>query len=184
MKYIHLPVQSGSNAVLKRMARRYTREEYLALVKRIRAKIPNIALSTDIIVGFPNETYEEFLETVSLCKEVNYLSAFTFIYSARKGTPAAKIIDKSPYLEKSAHFIELKKSLEEGFYELAQEMVGKTYKVLVDSQSKKDSDVLTGYTETNKVVNFVGDISLIGKIVNVKILENHLYFLTGELVNG
>jgi len=184
MKYIHLPVQSGSNAVLKRMARRYTREEYLALVKRIRAKIPNIALSTDIIVGFPNETYEEFLETVSLCKEVNYLSAFTFIYSARKGTPAARIIDKSPYLEKSAHFIELKKSLEEGFYELAQEMVGKTYKVLVDSQSKKDSDVLTGYTETNKVVNFVGDISLIGKIVNVKILENHLYFLTGELVNG
>jgi tRNA-N(6)-(isopentenyl)adenosine-37 thiotransferase enzyme MiaB len=183
MKYIHLPVQSGSNSVLKRMARRYTRESYLDLVKRIKTKIPSISLSTDIIVGFPNETYEEFLDTVSLCKEVDYISAFTFIYSPRVGTPAARLKDDVTYSDKSKRFIELKKSLEEGFLKKSQEMVGKTYKILVDSPSKKDDTVLSGYTENNKVVNFKGDISLIGKIVDVKITENHLYFLNGELVN-
>jgi tRNA-2-methylthio-N6-dimethylallyladenosine synthase len=183
MKYIHLPVQSGSDSVLKRMARRYTRESYLELVNRIKTRIPNIALSTDIIVGFPNETYEEFLDTVSLCKLVDYTSAYTFIYSPRKGTPAAKLKDDVTYAEKSKRFTELKKSLEVGFLKKAEEMVGKTYKVLVDSPSKKDDSILSGYTENNKVVNFKGDISLIGKIVDVKVTENHLYFLTGELVN-
>lgn len=183
MKYIHLPVQSGSNEVLRRMARRYTREEYLALVERIKKRIPNIALSTDIIVGFPNETYEEFLDTVSLCKEVGYTSAYTFIYSPRVGTPAARLKDDVPYLEKSKRFTELKKSLEEDFLKKSEEMVGKTYKVLVDSVSKKNNDLMTGYTENNKVVNFKGDDSLIGKIINVKVLENHLYFLIGEVVN-
>ena len=183
MKYIHLPVQSGSNSVLKQMARRYTRESYLELVERIKTKIPSIALSTDIIVGFPNESYEEFLETVSLCKKVDYTSAYTFIYSPRKGTPAARLKDDVTYAEKSKRFTELKKSLEEGFLKKAEEMVNRTYKVLVDSPSKKDETILSGYTENNKVVNFKGDISLIGKIVDVKITENHLYFLTGELVS-
>ena len=183
MKYIHLPVQSGSNNVLRQMARRYTREEYLNLVKKIKAKIPNIALSTDIIVGFPNETYEEFLDTVSLCKEVQYTSAYTFIYSPRVGTPAAKLKDNVPYLEKSKRFTELKKVLEVDFYKKAEEMVGKTYKVLVDSRSKKNKEILSGYTENNKVVNLKGDPSLIGKIVNVKILENHLYFMMGEVLD-
>jgi len=183
MKYIHLPVQSGSNAVLKRMARRYTRESYLDLVNRIKMRIPNISLSTDIIVGFPNESYEEFLDTISLCKEVDYISAFTFIYSPRTGTPAARLKDDVIYSEKSKRFIELKKSLEEGFLKKSEEMVGKIYKVLVDSLSKKDDAFLSGYTENNKVVNFKGSISLIGKIVDVKITENHLYFLNGEFVN-
>ena len=183
MKYIHRPVQSGSNSVLKQMARRYTRESYLELVERIKTKIPSIALSTDIIVGFPNESYEEFLETVSLCKKVDYTSAYTFIYSPRKGTPAARLKDDVTYAEKSKRFTELKKSLEEGFLKKAEEMVNRTYKVLVDSPSKKDETILSGYTENNKVVNFKGDISLIGKIVDVKITENHLYFLTGELVS-
>src|SRR5574344_1246374 len=183
MKYIHLPVQSGNNEVLKRMARRYTREEYLSLIQRIRNKIPNIALSTDIIVGFPNETYEEFLDTISLCKEVKYTSAFTFIYSPRVGTPAARLKDDVPYLEKSKRFTELKKALEVDFYDKAEEMVGKTFKVLVDSVSKKNDENLSGYTESNKVVIFKGDSSLIGKIINVKVTENHLYFLTGEIVN-
>lgn len=183
MKYIHLPVQSGSNEVLKRMARRYTREEYLSLVNRIRTKIPNIALSTDIIVGFPNETYEEFLDTIKLCKEVQYISAYTFIYSARKGTPAAKLIDNVPYSEKSKRFIELKKALEQDFYIKSEEMLNKTYKVLIDGVSKKNKELVSGYTENQKVVNLKGDSSLIGKIVNVKITENHLYFLLGELIN-
>lgn len=184
MKYLHLPVQSGNNEVLKRMARRYTREEYLTLVKKIKGKIPEMAFSTDIIVGFPNETYKEFLDTVSLCKEVGYTSAFTFIYSPRVGTPAARLKDDVPYIEKSKRFTELKKSLEEDFYKKSEEMVGKTYKVLVDSVSKKNKEVLSGYTENNKVVNFKGDKSLIGKIINIKVLENHLYFLVGEIVNG
>ena len=184
MKYLHLPVQSGNNEVLKRMARRYTREEYLTLVKKIKDKIPEMAFSTDIIVGFPNETYKEFLDTVSLCKEVEYTSAFTFIYSPRVGTPAARLKDDVPYIEKSKRFTELKKSLEEDFYIKSEEMVGKTYKVLVDSVSKKNKEVLSGYTENNKVVNFKGDKSLIGKIINIKVLENHLYFLVGEIVNG
>lgn len=183
MKYLHLPVQSGNNDVLRRMARRYTREEYLDLVKRIRNKMPEIALATDIIVGFPNETYEEFLDTVSLCKEVNYSNAFTFIYSPRRGTPAAKIEDKVSYAEKSKNFIELKKTLEDMILKSNEKYVNNVYPVLVDCISKKNSNILTGYTETQKVVNFVGDVSLIGKIVNVKITENRLYYFNGELVD-
>lgn len=183
MKYIHLPIQAGNDTVLKQMGRRYSSGEYLALVKRIKDKIPNIALSTDIIVGFPNETYEQFLDTIKVAKEVGYLSAFTFIYSPRVGTPAARIKDNVPYLEKVKRFKELVKKLEIGFDEKAQEMVGQTYSVLVESISKKDETMLTGYTESLKTVNFKGDISLIGKIVNVKILENHLYSLLGELIN-
>jgi len=183
MKYLHLPVQSGSNSVLKRMGRRYTREEYIDLVNRIRAKVPNIALSTDIIVGFPNETYEEFLDTKSLCELIDYSSAFTFIYSPRRGTPAARLEDKVSYKEKSDRFVELKKSLEAGYLKYNERYIGRIEKILVDSESKKNKNILTGYTETFKVVNFKGDPSLIGKIVNVKILENHLYFFNGELVD-
>ena len=183
MKYIHLPVQSGSNGVLRRMARRYTREEYLDLVKRIKNRMPNITLSTDIIVGFPNETYEEFSETVSLCKEVGFSSAYTFIYSPRKGTPAARLVDDVPYLEKSKRFTELIRALEVDFLAKAEEMVGTICPVLVENVSKKDSKYLSGYSENYKVVNFIGDPSLIGKIINIKITENHLFYLSGEIVN-
>ncbi len=183
MKFIHLPIQSGSNSVLRRMARRYTREQYLELVNKIRAKIPNMELSTDIIVGFPNETEEEFLDTISLCKEAKYTSAFTFIYSPRVGTPAAKMEDSVSYNEKVSRFKRLVSSLEESFHAYAEAMVGKTHKVLVEEFSKKNKELLTGYTENNKVVHFKGDVSLIGKIVEVKITENHLYSLMGELVD-
>ena len=183
MKYIHLPIQSGSDSVLKRMGRRYTSEEYLALVNRIRAKIPNIALSTDIIVGFPNETYEEFLKTIEISRKVDYTSAFTFIYSPRKGTPAAKLVDNVTYEEKSKRFKELVDALAIDFNKHANEMVGKTYEVLVESVSKKNKEMLSGYPYNNKVVHFKGDESLIGKIVKVKITENHLYSLLGEIVN-
>lgn len=183
MKFIHLPVQSGSDEVLKAMNRRYNSTQYLELVNKIRNKIPNMEFSTDIIVGFPNETYEQFLETVELAKKVHYTSAFTFIYSPRVGTPAAKMDDNVTYEEKVKRFQELVKTLEVDFDIYAKDMVGKTYEVLVEEVSKKNKNLLSGYTENNKVVHFKGDESLIGKLVKVKINESHLYSLVGELVN-
>ena len=184
MKCIHLPVQSGSSEVLKRMGRRYNREQYLELVKKMRERIPGLTLSTDIIVGFPNETDEEFEETLSLVDIVKYESAFTFIYSPRKGNPAAKIKDDVSKETKSKRFMELVKHLEKNIEVYAKNMVGKTYSVLVDGESKTDSNMLSGYTECNKLVHFKGDSSLVGKIVNVKITESHTYSLIGEIVNG
>ncbi len=183
MKYIHLPVQSGSSEILRLMGRRYDAEKYLKLVDMIRSKVPDVALSTDIIVGFPNETYEQFLETVELCKKVQYDSAFTFIYSPRNGTPAAKIKDNVSSKDKSLRFRELVKVLEVGISEKSNAMVGKTYKILVEGVSEKNPEMMSGYTEKNKLVHFKGDSSLVGKIVPVKITESHTYSLIGELVN-
>ena len=183
MKYIHLPVQSGSDEILRLMGRRYTSEQYLTLVKEIKDKIPNVALSTDIIVGFPNETYEQFLDTLKIVREVKYWSAFTFIYSPRNNTPAAKIKDNVTPKEKNARFQELVKTLEEVIEPINQTLVGKTFPVLVESISEKNSDMLSGYTEHNKLVHFKGDKKLIGQIVNVKIIDSRLYYLNGELVN-
>ncbi|MCR4911962.1 MAG: tRNA (N6-isopentenyl adenosine(37)-C2)-methylthiotransferase MiaB [Bacilli bacterium] len=184
MKCIHLPVQSGSSEVLRLMGRRYSREDYLRLVKEMRDKIPGLSLSTDIIVGFPNETEEQFDETLTLVDEVKYESAFTFIYSPRKGTPAAKLVDNITYETKSRRFKELVKHLEVHIEKDAAKYIGNTYKVLVDGVSKTDSNMLSGYTESNKLVHFKGDESLVGKIVDVKITESHTYSLIGELVNG
>lgn len=183
MKYIHLPIQSGNDEVLRRMGRRYNSKVYLDLVKRIREKIPNIALSTDIIVGFPNETYEEFLDTIKVARLADYTSAFTFIYSPRKGTPAARVVDNVTYEEKVKRFKELVSSLEVDFKKHADEMVGKTFEVLVDGESKKDKNMLSGYAYNMKIIHFKGDESLQGKIVKVKVTESHVYSLIGELVN-
>lgn len=183
MKCIHLPVQSGNDEVLRLMGRRYTREHYLNLVKEMREKIPGLSLSTDIIVGFPNETEEQFEDTLSLVDIVKYESAFTFIYSPRRGTPAAKINDNVSYADKSRRFKELVKHLEVNIEKDARSYVGGVYKVLVDGTSKTDDNMLSGYTESNKLVHFKGDESLVGKIVKVKILESHTYSLIGELVN-
>ena len=183
MKYIHLPVQSGSDETLRRMGRRYTSKEYLDLVDRIRNKIPNIALSTDIIVGFPNESYEEFKETVDLVLKADYTSAFTFIYSPRKGTPAARLVDNVTYDEKVKRFKELVDALEINFKKHADEMVGKTFEVLVDGESKKNKNMLSGYAYNMKIIHFKGDESLIGKLVKVKVTESHVYSLIGELIN-
>ena len=184
MKFIHLPVQSGNDRVLKAMGRRYTRESYLALVKEMREKIPGLALSTDIIVGFPNETDEEFKDTLSIVDEIKYEAAFTFIYSPRKGTPAAKINDNVSKETKSARFMELVKHLEVHIEAHSKTMVGQTFDVLVDGVSKNDKDMYSGYTEENKLVHFKGDESMIGKIVKVKINESHTYSMMGEVVNG
>lgn len=181
MKFIHLPVQSGSTSVLSRMNRRYTREDYLSLVNEMKNKIPGLALSTDIIVGFPNETEEEFEETLSLVDIVKYDSAFTFIYSPRRGTPAAKIKDEVTYEIKAKRFKRLVDHLEIGIQETSNKMIGQVYSVLVDGPSKKDDNMFSGYTENNKLVHFKADETYVGKIVNVKIKESHTYSMIGEL---
>ena len=184
MKFIHLPVQSGNNEILRLMGRRYSREQYLNLVKEMRSKIPGLTLSTDIIVGFPNETEEQFKDTLSLVDEVKYEAAFTFIYSPRKGTPAAKMEDNIDAKTKSNRFIELVKHLEKHIVDYTNKMVGNVYDILVDGPSKTDEGMMSGYTETNKIVHFKGDISMIGKIIKVKITESHTYSLIGEIYNG
>ena len=183
MKCIHLPVQSGNDEVLRKMGRRYTRKDYLELVRKIRTKIPGCAITTDIIVGFPNETEEQFLDTLSICKEVRYDAAFTFIYSPRKGTPAARIADDVSDADKHERFNRLIKVVEEGVISHAEEMVGKTYRVLVDGPSKKDPGILSGYTESSKLVHFHGPEQLRGHIVDVRITESHTFSMMGELVD-
>jgi len=180
-KWLHFPVQSGSSSCLRRMARRYTREEYLERVRAIKAKMPDIALTTDIIVGFPGETEEEFEDTLSLAKEVGYSSAFTFIYSPRPGTPAAKMEQVPPEVSHE-RFNRLKALVDELTAAHSDSMIGNTYEVLVDGPSKRDPNVLSGYARNGKLVNFVGPAYLTGCFVKVKILESHVYSLKGEMV--
>lgn len=181
MRCIHLPVQSGNNEVLRRMGRRYTREEYLALVGKIRAKMPDCALTTDIIVGFPNETEEQFADTLSLVGEVGYDAAFTFIYSPRKGTPAAKMVDDVDDATKHERFTRLIKAVEKGVVAHAEAMIGHTYSVLVDGPSKKDPNVLSGYAENGKLIHFVGPKQVRGHIVPVRVTESHAFSMMGVL---
>lgn len=183
MNSIHLPVQSGSSSMLQRMGRRYTRESYLDLVRRLREAIPDVSLSTDIIVGFPNETEEEFQDTLTLAKEVKYNAAFTFIYSPRKGTPAARLVDSVDDATKHRRFDELLKVIEEGVTYHSAKMLGKEYSVLVDGPSKKDKSMLSGYTENGKLVHFLGPSYLKGTIVKVKIVEDHAFSMKGELID-
>ena len=180
-KWLHFPVQSGSSSCLRRMARRYTREEYLERVKAIKAKMPDIALTTDIIVGFPGETEEEFEDTLTLAKEVGYSSAFTFIYSPRPGTPAANMEQVPPEVSHE-RFNRLKALVDELTAAHSDTMIGNTYEVLVDGPSKRDSNVLSGYARNGKLVNFIGPAYLTGCFVKVKILESHVYSLKGEMV--
>ena len=182
MDYIHLPIQSGSSDVLKRMGRKYSREEYLTLVDKIKAAIPGIALSTDIIVGFPNETDEQFEETLSLYREVSFDSAYTFIYSPREGTPAAEMTDDVPMDVKKERLARLNALV----YALAlaknKAFEGQIVEVLVEGTSQKNDDVLSGYTTQQKLVNFTGDQNAIGKIVKVRIHEAKTWSLNGEMV--
>src|SRR5690625_3258828 len=182
LNHIHLPVQSGSNEILRRMNRKYTRESYLELVRKIKAAIPNVTLTTDIIVGFPNETEEQFEETMTLMKEVGFESAYTFIYSPREGTPAAVQKDDIPEDVKKARLQRLNALVNEQSKQSMASYEGKIVKVLVEGESKKDDTVLAGYTEKNKVVNFKGPKSIIGSIVEVKITDAKTWSLNGELV--
>jgi tRNA-2-methylthio-N6-dimethylallyladenosine synthase len=182
LEHIHLPVQSGSTEVLKRMARKYTREDYLELVNKMKKAIPNLTLTTDIIVGFPGETEEQFQETLSLVEEVGYDSAYTFIYSPRHGTPAATMEDNVSEEEKKERLqrlMDLQNSISRKKNEALR---GQIVEVLVEGESKKDPNVLSGRTRSNKLVNFIGDKSMIGQFVKVRITEPQTWTLKGEAV--
>lgn len=184
MKKIHLPLQSGSDEILRLMGRRYTVNEYTTLVSKLRAKMPNIALTTDIIVGFPNETDEQFAATLAVVDAIKYNSAFTFIYSPRTGTPAAKMVDNVTKATKRERFNRLKVLVDTQTKENAETYLNREVLVLVDGASKKDRTILSGYTESDKVVHFKGPRSLVGTIVKVKITEAKTFALSGELVNA
>ncbi|OJH15936.1 tRNA (N6-isopentenyl adenosine(37)-C2)-methylthiotransferase MiaB [Bacillus obstructivus] len=182
VEHIHLPVQSGSSAMLKIMARKYTRERYLELVGKIKKAIPDVALSTDIIVGFPNETEEQFEETMSLYREVGFEMAYTFIYSPREGTPAAKMKDNVPMEVKKERLQRLNALVNEMSRAALEKYKGQVVEVLVEGESKNNPDVLAGYTRKNKLVNFIGPKSAIGKLVNVKITDAKTWSLNGEMI--
>ncbi len=179
VEHIHLPVQSGSSEILKRMARKYTREQYLELVRKIKQAIPDVSLTTDIIVGFPGETEEQFAETLSLVKEVEYDSAYTFIYSPREGTPAAKMEDDIPMEVKKERLLRLNEVVNEIARRKNEAFRGQVVEVLVEGESKKNAEVLSGRTRTNKLVNFRGPKELIGKMVSVQITEPQTWTLNG-----
>lgn len=180
-KHIHLPVQSGNDRVLKAMNRHYDRAKYLELVNYAKEKIPNLSLTSDIIVGFPGETYGEFLDTVSLIKEVEFTSLFTFIYSKRVGTKAASMPDPVSREEKGRWFKELCDVQEEIAAKRAGSMLGKTYRVLVEGESKNKENYLSGRTDGNIIIEFPADKSLIGKFTNVKVTESLNWILHGEV---
>ncbi|MFS1518460.1 tRNA (N6-isopentenyl adenosine(37)-C2)-methylthiotransferase MiaB [Bacillus sp. SCS-151] len=180
--HIHLPVQSGSTDVLKIMARKYSREHYLELVRKIKEAIPSVSLTTDIIVGFPNETDDQFEETLSLYREVGFDSAYTFIYSPREGTPAAKMQDNIPMEVKKERLQRLNAVVNEFSAIKMKEHEGKIVEVLVEGESKNNPEVLAGYTEKNKLVNFRAPKSVIGQIVKVKITQAKTWTLDGELI--
>ena len=179
MPSVHLPVQSGSDRVLKLMGRRYTREEYISLFNKLKT-IPNVTISTDIIVGFPSEEEKDFEETLDLVDYCKYDNAFTFIFSPREGTPAAKLEDKTTQEEKEKRLYKLNETVNKYFLESNEKILGKVVDVLVDGVSEKEG-MLCGYTDNNKLINFVGDESLIGKIVKVEVTEAKTWSLDGKL---
>lgn len=180
-KHLHLPFQSGSDRILKQMNRHYDRAKYLDIINYAKEKIPDVSLTSDIIVGFPGETYEDFKETVSLIEEVRFTSLFTFIYSPREGTPAAKMDDPISAKEKSQWFSELLSVQEKIAAERCASMVGNVYKVLVEDTTDKEG-ILTSRTSGNIIVEFAGDESLVGNFANVRITKARNWILNGELV--
>lgn len=181
-RHMHLPLQSGSSRILKVMNRHYDKEQYLALVDRLRAAIPDIAITTDIIVGFPGETREDFLETLDVVKRVRYDSAFTFIYSKRSGTPAAEMEDQVPEDEVKENFDLLLKEVQKIATEKAKELEGATLPVLVEQVNEHDKTLVTGRLSNNSVVHFAGDAALIGQIVDVRLAQCKGFYYIGELV--
>lgn len=184
MPSIHLPVQSGNDDVLQLMGRRYSKESYLKLFDMIKEKIPDCTVTTDIIVGFPNETEEQFQDTLSLYNYCKYDLAYTFIYSPREGTPAAKMEDNVPLSDKEQRLYRLNELVNKYANEANQKYLGQVVKVLVEGPSKKNPDVLSGYTEHNKLINFKGDASMVGQIVDVRVTEAKTWALTGEQVES
>lgn len=181
-KMLHLPLQSGSSNVLKAMNRKYTKEQYLELVDKIKAKIPNVTLTTDIIVGFPGETEIDFEDTLDVVNKVGFEQVFMFIYSRRKGTVADKMENQIPENIKHERFSRLQKLVEEKIEELNNKYVGTIQNILIEGKSKTNKNTLTGRTDSNKVVVIDEDESFIGKTVQVKIIENCKWFLRGIII--
>lgn len=182
MPSVHLPVQSGSSKILKLMGRRYTRESYLELFKKIKDTVPGVAISTDIIVGFPGESEEDFLETLSLAEECKYDNAFTFIFSKREGTPACLLKDEVSEEEKEERLQRLNKVVNKYFLENNKKLLDRVVPVLVEGNSEK-KDMYYGYTDTNKLINFTAKREVeVGEIVNVKVTQAKTWSLDGELV--
>ena len=179
--HLHLPVQSGSNRILKNMKRDYTVEKYFEIIDKLREKRPNLPISTDIIVGFPGETEEDFLQTMALVDRVRFDASFSFIYSPRPGTPASELIDEVPLEEKKSRLARLQARLKHHADEIAKSMVGQTVKVLVEGMSKKNQRQLSGRTENNRIVNFPGDDAFVGQVVDVIITEKCQNSLRGRL---
>ena len=181
-KLVHLPLQSGNTKVLKEMNRKYTKEQYLNLVEKMKAKIPNLTLSTDIIVGFPGETDEEFEDTLDVVEKVKFEQVYMFIYSRRVGTPGDKMENQVPEEQKHKRFDKLKALVESQIEENNQKYIGTIQKVLVEGTSKNNEKMLTGRTDSNKVVIFEGDKNLIGNMIEIKIVSEHMWYLRGEIL--
>ena len=179
MPYVHLPLQSGSDKILKQMGRRYTKEEYLILFQKIKESIPNVAITTDIIVGFPNESESDFLETLDVVNACKFDSAFTFIYSPREGTPASLIKDTISMEEKEERLQRLNQLVNQYSLENNKKLEGKIVPVLILGENEKDKNKIYGYTDTMKLININGSKDLIGKIVNVEIHEAKSFSLDG-----
>lgn len=180
-KQLHLPFQAGSDKILKEMNRKYTKNEYLAKIEKVKTAIPNISLSTDVIVGFPTETNEDFEETLNVLRTVEYDNIFSFIYSRREGTPAAKLDFVLSDEEIHRNFDRLLEVQNEISKRKNDAYVGRVERVLVDGVSKNDETTLSGRCDSSKIVNFKGDKSLIGKYINVRITEAHTWSLNGEI---
>lgn len=181
MPYIHLPIQSGSNKILKLMGRRYTKEDYLKLYDKLKNRVPNIAITTDIIVGFPGETEEDFKETLEVVNKCKYDGAFTFIFSPRVGTPAAKLEDNVRIEEKEQRLYQLNNLINKYSKENNDKYLDKIVPVLLEEKSNKDG-YLKGYTNTMKLVNVKADNNYLGQIVNVEINDVKTWSMTGEMV--
>ena len=179
-RLIHLPLQSGSTEVLRKMNRKYTKEQYLELVSKIKTEIPEAVFSTDIIVGFPEETEKDFQDTLDVVKKVNFEQIFMFIYSRRKGTPADKMESQIPEEIKHKRFDRLKELFEKQVELNNKKYIGTIQKILVEGTSKNNDKMLTGRTTTNKIVNFEGSKSLVGQVIEVKIASEHKWYLKGE----
>ncbi len=184
VSHLHLPVQSGSDRLLAAMKRGYTALEYKSLVRKLRAARPGLSLSSDFIVGFPGETAEDFEKTMKLIDEVGFDASFSFLYSARPGTPAAEFADDTPQELKTARLMRLQKRIEELAQTVSLAMVGTVQRVLVEGLSRKDSNELAGRTDNNRVVNFTGGADLIHRFVDLRITSAMPHSLRGEILTG
>ena len=178
-KIVHLPLQSGSSNVLKLMNRKYTKEQYLNLVEKMKKMIPNVVFSTDIIVGFPGETDDDFEDTLDVVEKVKFEQVYMFIYSRRVGTPGDRMENQVPENIKHERFDRLKNLVEGQISENNQKYVGTVQKVLVEGFSKTNNEFLTGRTDSNKVVNFIGCKEMIGKMIDLEIVSEHMWYLKG-----